>query len=294
MKSFVSRTEIHKGWSGDRKFCAVDAGGNKYLLRISPMEKAERKKAEFEMAKKVAARGIPMCMPIDFEVCDDGVYTVYSWIEGDDARDALPRFLEKEQYEYGLKAGRIQRVLHSISAPKGLPDWEGRFNAKLDSKLERYKSCPLKYENGDLFIDLINKNRYLLANRPLTYQHGDYHVGNMMIGKDGKLYIIDFFDRNDFGDPWEDIKSITWDVALSPIFATGRLDGYFNGNVPEEFWRLIALYISAGTLSSLPWAIPFGDEEIEVMRRLARDVLGWYDNMTHIVPNWYVKGFYSE
>lgn len=287
MERFVSRTEILKGWSDDRKFCAVDADGVKYLLRISALEKAERKKQEFEMAKQVAALGIPMCLPVSFGVCDEGVYTVYSWIDGDDARDAFPRFSNEKLYAYGLEAGRIQKALHSIPAPKGLPEWEQRFNLKLDNKLKKYESCPLKYENGDLFVDYINKSRHLLSNRPLTYQHGDYHVGNMMVGKDGVLYVIDFFDRNDFGDPWEDIKPITWDVAISPAFAKGRIDGYFDGNVPDEFWGLLALYISAGTLSSLPWAIPFGNDEVEVMKSLARDVLGWYDNMKHTVPNWY-------
>ena len=66
LRNFSFLTEINKGWSGDRKFCAVDRDGNKYLLRISPHEKADRKKAEYAMAKEVASLGIPMCMPVDF------------------------------------------------------------------------------------------------------------------------------------------------------------------------------------------------------------------------------------
>ena len=291
MINFVSKTEIHKGWSGDRKFCAVDRDGNKYLLRISPIEKADRKKAEYAMAKEVASLGIPMCSPVDFWVCEDGVYSVYSWIDGEDARDALPFCTDAELYAYGAEAGRIQRILHSIPAPKDLPDWEERYNKKLDTKLEKYRSCPLKYEKGDLLVKFVDSNRHLLANRPLTYQHGDYHVGNMMIGKDKKLYIIDFFDRNDFGDPWEDIKPITWDVAVSPVFAKGRIDGYFDRKIPQNFWSLLALYVTAGILSSLPWAIPFGDGEVEIMRKLAADVLDWYDDMSCVVPKWYRTDF---
>ena len=55
-----------------------------------------------------------------------------------------------------------------------------------------YEECPVKYENGQAFIDYINAHRYLLSGRPRTYQHGDYHIGNMMIGNDKRLYIIDF------------------------------------------------------------------------------------------------------
>ena len=61
----------------------------------------------------------------------------------------------------------------------------------------------------------------------------------------------------------------------------------FDGEVPMEFWKLLALYISSNTLSSLPWAIPFGQGEIDVMKKQAADILDWYDGMTNVVPKWY-------
>jgi hypothetical protein len=56
------------------------------------------------------------------------------------------------------------------------------------------------------------------------------------------------------------------------------------------FWDLLALYICSNTLSSLPWAIPFGDDEINTMRNQAQEILVWYDNMRTTVPNWYRDG----
>ena len=104
----------------------------------------------------------------------------------------------------------------------------------------------MTYENGQAFIDYINDNRHLLKGRPQTYQHGDYHIGNMMIGRDGKLYIIDF-NRNDYGDPWEEFNRIVWGAQKSPLFASGMVNGYFDHDVPMEFWKLLALYISSNT-----------------------------------------------
>jgi hypothetical protein len=66
------------------------------------------------------------------------------------------------------------------------------------------------------------------------------------------------------------------------------VDGYFEGKVPPEFWQLLALYICSNTLSSLPWAIPFGEKEIEVMRVQQAEVLVWYENMKKTLPSWYV------
>ena len=108
----------------------------------------------------------------------------------------------------------------------------------------------------------------------------------MMIDRNGVLTIIDF-DRDDFGDPWEEFNHIVWCAQAAPSFASGMVDGYFDGNVPLDFWKLLALYICSNTLSSLPWAIPFGDKEIQVMRQQAAQVLQWYDGMKNVVPSWY-------
>ena len=286
--ALVSRTPIDKGWSGDEKYCAVASNGTKYLLRLSPMERYARRKAEFERMRQVAALGIPMCLPIEFGNCPEGVYTLQSWIEGVDAEAVIPTLPEKQQYAYGLDAGRILAKIHSIPAPADTPAWGPRFNAKIDRKIAMYESCPLKYEGGEALLVYLAENRHLLVGRPQTYQHGDYHIGNMMLSADGVLTVIDF-DKDDFGDPWEEFNRIVWSAQAAPAFASGMVDGYFGGEVPIEFWRLLALYISSNTLSSLPWAIPFGEEEVAVMRRQCAQVLNWYDNMKNLVPTWYKK-----
>ena len=286
--TIVTRTPVDKGWSGDRKYCVTMADGEKYLLRISPPERLERKKREFEKMKEVAALGIPMCLPVEFGTCEEGVYSIQSWIEGEDAEAVISAFPAEKQYACGLDAGRILARLHTIPAPLDAPDWESRFNAKIDRKIAMYGSCALKYGNGDAFLRYIAENRHLLANRPQSYQHGDYHVGNMMVDVTGQLVIIDF-DRNDFGDPWEEFNRIVWCAQTAPCFASGMVDGYFGGQVPMEFWRLLALYICSNTIGSLPWAIPFGEEEVLVMRNQAAQVLSWYDQMQNVVPTWYRK-----
>ncbi len=285
----ISKELIQKGWSGDKKYCVTAEDGTLYLLRVSDASSFERKQKEFRMMQKLAGLEIPMCLPVEFGVCEEGVYSLQSWIDGLDAEETIPTYSEEQQYTYGLEAGKILRRIHSIPAPEDQKDWEARFNRKMDTKISRYLECPLKYENGQAFLDHIEKNRHLLKNRPQVYQHGDYHVGNMMIGRDGKMYIIDF-DRDDFGDPWEEFNRIVWCAQCAPMFATGMVDGYFDHAVPMDFWKLLALYISTNSLSSLPWAIPFGDSEIQTMREQAKDVLFWYDNMRKPVPCWYRSG----
>ena len=289
---FVSKTPIEKGWSSDKKYCAVMEDGAKYLLRISPKDKGKRAKKIFHMQQKVAEAGVPMCAPVEFGRCKEGVYTVQTWIDGKDAEDVIPLLSDSEQYALGLEAGRILKKIHSIPAPKNQPDWEKRFNAKMDRKIKMYNDCPIKFDGAENIIAYIEANRHLLKNRPQCFQHGDYHIGNMMI-ENGRLIIIDF-DRYDFGDPWEEFNRIVWCAQSSPLFASGIVDGYFDNEVPIKFWQLLALYISSNMLSSIPWAIPFGDGEIQTMLNQAKDVLSWYDNMNDPIPNWYIKDYYLQ
>lgn len=283
---------VNKGWSEDKKYCVTKADGMKYMLRISPGERYEKRKALFEIMERVAELGIPMCTPIEFGACKNGVYILESWIDGEDAEATISMLPVTEQYLLGLKSGEILRKIHSIPAPETQEDWAVRFNRKTNNKIQKYRECGLRFVGDDRVVEYIENDRHLLENRPQSFQHGDYHIGNMMLEK-GELRIIDF-ERFDFGDPWEEFNRIVWCAAASPYFATGQLRGYFGGEPPMEFFRLLAFYIASNTLSSIYWAIPFGQNEIDTMMRQSQDVLSWFDNMQNPMPTWYLKNFHVQ
>lgn len=283
---FITKTRIVKGWSSDQKFCVTDETGARYLYRVSDINEYEKKRVEFTAMQNVAALGVPMCLPLKFGTNDDSVYSLQTWIDGEDAEAVVPAWPENRQYQCGVEAGRILAKIHTIPAPAEREDWERFFNRKTDKKIQNYLACPIKYPHGQAFIDCTERSRHLLKSRPQTYQHGDYHIGNMMIGRDGRLYIIDF-NRNDYGDPWEEFNRIVWCAQKAPRFACGMVDGYFDGPVPTDFWRLLALYIASNALSSLPWAIPFGQKQVDIMLKQARDILSWHDGMKSPIPTWY-------
>ena len=291
-RRFSKAETISKGWSGDKKYCVTDASETKYLLRVSPAERYEHRRNLNEMMRRVSFLGVPMCQPLDFGICDDGVFSLQSWIDGEDLELVLPLLSETEQYVLGLRAGEILRTIHSIPAPDTQEEWASRFNRKTDIKIQKYKECGIRFDGDDAVIRYIEQNRELLENRPQCFQHGDYHIGNMMIENE-ELKIIDF-DRFDFGDPWEEFNRIVWCASASPHFATGELRGYCGGEPPLEFFKLLVFYISSNTLSSIYWAIPFGQSDIDTMMQQSQDVLSWFDNMRNPVPTWYLKDFYIQ
>ncbi|MDP5274185.1 hypothetical protein Q5Y73_08705 [Chengkuizengella sp. 2205SS18-9] len=44
-------------------------------------------------------------------------YTIYSYIEGIDGKEALPLLLEEEQYNLGIEAGNELSKMHLYPAP---------------------------------------------------------------------------------------------------------------------------------------------------------------------------------
>jgi len=86
----------------------------------------------------------------------------------------------------------------------------------------------------------------LLKNRPQTYQHGDFHIGNLIVTPDNTLGVIDF-NRWDYGDPFEEFyKMMLFSRELSIPFAMGQINGYFENRVPNNFlicWLYILLML---------------------------------------------------
>ncbi|QQD85168.1 MULTISPECIES: aminoglycoside phosphotransferase family protein [Jeotgalicoccus] len=280
---------LDKGFSDDSKY-VVKTSRDKFLLRLTSIKNKARMLQMISLLKQAKANNIRTHQVIDHgEFSETQYYLLTTWIEGRDLEVVLPTLSKEKQYEIGLQAGEILRHIHDFEMNLFSEDrWENRFNKKIDKKIKAYEECDIKFENGDLFIEAVESRRYLLKDSPIVQHHGDFHVGNLLINDKGQIYIIDF-DRHDTGDPYEEFNRIVWCAGVSSYFASGRVDGYFNNNIPSIFWDLLILYISNNTLSSLPWAVPFGDKQIEVMKVQAKQILTWYDNFNTYIPSWYIS-----
>lgn len=114
ISDFADVRPILKGWSGDRKYRVTRPDGSLCLLRTASADQYERKKAEYEWMERVASLGVPICRPLEFGRCGEGVYTLFSWVEGEDAEPVIPRLSETE-------ASRLRADGRRISAPNPHP-----------------------------------------------------------------------------------------------------------------------------------------------------------------------------
>lgn len=289
-RKFTHIEPVNKGWSSDKKYYAKTANDKQFLIRIADISQYDHKKAEYENMKRVAALGIPMQQPVDFGVCNDGksVFLMLTWMEGNDAEEILPLLSETEQYVLGMKAGKILKEMQTIETLPPSDDWFNNYGVKIDHYIQNYRNCGLTFEGDEQLIAYIEQNRHIMKNRTMCLTHDDYHPGNLILNKDQELFVIDF-QRLRMVEPYHALAGVQFSAKPCPHFATGQLNAYFDGEPPEDFWRLLALYMACVAVNALPWSIPFGQVEIDFAYRQIADILSWYDNMQLVVPTWYLK-----
>lgn len=279
---------VDKGWSEEKKFYVQTHKGGRFNLRISPLASFETRKREFEALEKVRELGITMSQPVDIGKCGKGkyVYVLLSWVEGESLDESIGKLNIEEQYAVGFEAGEILKKIHSISAPENLENWEERMGRKIQLRLEKYCESGVKIKNGHLAQNFIQDNLHLLKNRPQVFQHGDYHIGNLILTPGKKLGVIDF-NRWDYGDPFEEFhKMEMFSREKSISFCRGQLDGYFPTGIPENFFLLISLYLASVLLYSPVWAQPYGEEEVAYMKKKAEEIMADSENFRSPVPLW--------
>ncbi len=279
---------LNKGWSTDRKFKVQIDDGRFGLLRIAERTAYETKQAEFRLVQSLFGQDLPVAEPIAFWADEESVYTLYEWVEGQDMNEVASSLSESVLYDLGCQSGQFLRTLHTLPIDQGQRDWNSFYQTKIDSKLEAYHTASHSYPNGQAMLDFVQANRHLLAERPISHHHGDFHTGNFLLGKDGKLKVLDF-DRYDSGDPWEEFNRLIFTAELAPAFARGQLDAYFDERIPEDFWTLLALYVTVNSIGALSWAERVDPNQIPLMKEQAATISEWYADFTCLVPTWYAK-----
>lgn len=277
------------GWSSDRIFHIVDAQGQHLLLRTSDAAQHTSKHHEFQWTQHLAAQGIAMSQPLAFGLFDSGrqVYSLLSWIEGQDGAHWVAERPAAACHELGLQAGRILQQIHSVAVPPGTENAEQQMRALYLKKLEQYRSCGYQVAHEQDFLQFIEQHFHLLADAPRVFLHGDYHLNNMIVGADDQLSIIDF-NRCRLGDPARDFNRLAlFSCNLSSDFARGQIDGYCAGKADPGFFTRMAFYVAFDTFFSVIWAMAFGEEQIHASLQRTQKVWEDFAGFSSVVPRWY-------
>ncbi len=289
--TFKKIIPIKKGMSGDKEYYIETNKNQHLLLRIADISQYDIKKQEYELMNKLYAKDVPMPKAMDFGICNQGknVYIIIQWIEGSEIEKIVPLMDKNEQYLLGVQSGEALKLIHSVDIKRDAEEWNTRYFAVIDQRIDAFLKEGVMFSGNEKIISFLKSNRRLLEKRPQCCHHGDYHMGNMIKSKDDKLFIIDWHtvDFDNYGDPWYEFNRIGVEC---PAFASGQINGYFGNNPPDDFWLLLAYYISASAITSIVWAKYFAPDRLDSIISLNKNILQWYDGMESMIPSWY-KGY---
>lgn len=280
--------KIEKGWSDDTKYYIETSDRQKLLLRIADIAHFSKKQREYRTVEMYAQLGFAMSLPIDFGMCKDGknVYMLLTWVEGNDLEQALPLLSETEQYRLGRMAGEILKKIHSIQIlDEDIPQTT-KVQKKL-KQLELYENSKVRIANDEIAIKFIKDNIDNIWSVPPVYQHGDFHPGNLILTPEHGIGVIDF-NRWEIGDPYEEFYKLeSFGTKVSIPYCIGQIDAYFENNVPDAFWNVLAVYVAHASLYSIKWAEKFGQADIDHMVKICNKSFHHYDDFKQVKPIWY-------
>ena len=154
-------------------------------------------------------------------------------------------------------------------------------------KIDLYLKSGVRVEGDEAAVNYVRDHVHEINRLPKVYQHGDFHPGNLIRLDNNDVGVIDF-NRNNVGDAYKEFfKLESFVVEVSIPYCRGQIDAYFDKNVPEIFWRILAVYVAYSSLNSIRWAIKFGQDEVDGMIRRCKASLEHYDNYKRIIPSWY-------
>ncbi len=287
-KNWIDIIPIDEGLSGEKKFHITRNNGVELILRVSGIERYKRHCKSARFAQYVHEKlGLNMNLPIEVAACcnDTLVYTLYTWVDGVDADTKICNLHTPEQAKYGENAGVLLRKIHTISAPKDVLPWSEYYGKRLDELIGTYRYAVKGSFRGDKeTTEFIENNRGLLEGRPQTALHGDFRSGNLVVTHGGELGIIDF-GRWCWGDPYMDFQCIG--RSCSAPFARGQINGYFGGDIPHDFFSLMAYYTAADCIRRVCSAYKYGGETFDMAIKAAEKTVREYDGFTAHVPAWY-------
>ena len=288
---WVTLYPISDGDSPDLKFRVKDKESQRYLVRLADHRQYDRKKTEFEHLKRIYDRRVPVPRPVRFGLCNQGqtIYMISDWIYGKSASEFLVRLPVEVQFAQGIDAANYLKNIHCSASPPQVNTWADVIGRKIKYLRQACKKLQIRSAYVGKLLDFLASQANLMANRPTTLLHGDFHLDNMVMSFEDNLHVIDF-EKWNYGDPISDLGPMVARMqGISIPFMIGVLDGYFNYQIGVRELRLLAFYAAVDALANIVLAAESCPEKLPDALAAARNLIKEYNQFRSIVPVWYKR-----
>ncbi|HOO34379.1 MAG TPA: phosphotransferase, partial [Thermotogota bacterium] len=184
LRDMTKSEVITYGWSYDEKYKVETGAGKRYLLRLAPAEKLESKKKEHEIVSIFNTLDFEMSRVVRSGILKDKAYILYKWVDGEDLKNIITSLSETEQFELGIRAGKILNGIHSLPVQERHIPETNKIPKKI-RQLKQYEKSDIRIKNDEAIINYVKENLHLMCSTPPAYKHGDFHMGNLLYTPSG-------------------------------------------------------------------------------------------------------------
>jgi aminoglycoside phosphotransferase (APT) family kinase protein len=277
---------IEKGFSTEKKWQVIAEKGM-FLLRSSQSNILERKKEEFDLMSRLYRQGVKCNKPVHFFESTDKttVYSLFSYLPGNDAEACINDTPRSQQYEMGVRAGKDLKSINSVTSDTRT--WYKRKWKKHNHYLKMYGEIDYRFDEDKKVQRFIEKNYNQIDSGPDLLQHDDFHLGNIIVNNNEYGGVLDF-NRYDWGDPLHEFVKLEWFTwPVSKDFAKGQVKGYFKEHgIGEDDCLKISIYTAMSIFSTAVWTLKFFPETIGNIEQKITSILKHYRYFEKTIPDW--------
>lgn len=254
----------------------------KFIVKIMPNKSYIR---TYELIESLYKKGAPFTKPLcGFKLTDTGDYCLVTyWAEGSEI--VLSNMPNRDMvYPYSCTLANILHKLHDIRVDKNF------LYVHMETELKLYLKTI-----SDLKIDFCYKNEILnyIQNERISsinsigYVHMDLHRENIIWSKCGEATLIDYETIMVTDTYREFVYAVGFHDHNEDIFWMATIWAYFNGRIPEDFWRKMRYYCFIQLLRMVIFEKKENNQE--KIDWLCRSLYRTYDDLKSIEPQWFVK-----
>lgn len=217
------------------------------------------------------------------------VYIIFSWVQGQHLSSIISNYSFSTRYHIGYIMGKNLKAIHETPVDeKDFVSFE-EINSNKWRKVSAYLNSDFKFPIHNDIVKFITDNFDEIKEFQPAYIHNNFYDENIVLYQRNKLGLINF-TKSRVDDPIYDlVKMQIYTNDKSYNFALGVLDGYFDKNIPEEFWKKYAV-LTAYSCISMFYALSIKEQNSDLyIKNLFADICYQYDNFHSFIPKWYKK-----
>lgn len=287
LKKLLGVVRFRQGKASGERCYVFGKNARQYILRTLPIENYDEicriSEYNYNLAQSI---GAPCSLPVEVGACNNEtlVYSVYSFPDGAPADELAKELSTTEQYELGIKAGKLLHKIHLVTPPPG--EVRGDFDKALKEGLLSLaqKATDDLFDGAVTAAEYIEKTLPIVSERPQVALHGGFCLQNLYVDKEGQIGLLPL-ERAGWGDPVSDFAPITDNFSYP--FMRGQLKGYYPDAVPSDFFSLMSLYTAAYAIFTALGAKDGSLNERSYGKWRAERAAKDFENFRCKLPVWY-------